>query len=59
MCRLVLGVFHMLTRDDVYECYYFRAGTVFAWHGWQIALDPGEYPYPLQFWPERLARFKD
>ncbi|KAJ5213036.1 hypothetical protein N7449_000205 [Penicillium cf. viridicatum] len=47
------GFPHELTKDDEYNGYHFRKGTIFHPNQWAIHRDPTLYPDPDNFRPER------
>lgn len=47
------GAPHMLTKDDVYKGFFFKAGTFFHANQWAIHRDPEQYPDPESFNPQR------
>ncbi|KAK0122021.1 hypothetical protein ONS95_010286 [Cadophora gregata] len=47
------GVPHQLTKDDVYDGYFLRAGTMVHANQWAIHRDPKLYPDPETFNPTR------
>ncbi|KAH8587938.1 cytochrome P450 [Bisporella sp. PMI_857] len=49
-----IGAPTLLIKDDEYEGYKFKAGTIFTWNAWAISLSPKEYEQPERFWPERF-----
>ncbi|KAH9041581.1 cytochrome P450 [Lactarius pseudohatsudake] len=49
-----LGIPHRLTEDDVYNGYFFPAGSLVISNLWAILHDPATYPEPSKFKPERF-----
>ncbi|CAI6027363.1 unnamed protein product [Clonostachys chloroleuca] len=47
------GFPHELTKDDEYDGYHFRKGTIFHPNQWAIHREPTLYPDPDNFRPER------
>lgn len=50
----IMGIPHRVIRDDVYDGYLIRAGTVVMGNVWAIHNDPQRYPNPEKFEPERF-----
>ncbi|KAI0712385.1 cytochrome P450 [Earliella scabrosa] len=51
-----LGLFHMSTADDEYNGYFIPNGTMIVANAWSILHDPGLYPEPDKFIPERFLK---
>jgi len=49
-----LGAAHALTKDDEYNGYRLKAGTVVTSNNYHICTNPKEYPEPRRFNPERF-----
>ncbi|KAI9442828.1 cytochrome P450 [Lactarius psammicola] len=49
-----LGIPRRLTKDDVYDGYFFPAGCLVISNVWSILHNPATYPEPLKFKPERF-----
>ncbi|KAJ4859490.1 cytochrome p450 domain-containing protein [Trichoderma breve] len=47
------GAPHMLTKDDVYKEFFFKAGTISHANQWAIHRDVEQYPDPESFNPQR------
>lgn len=50
----IMGVPHRLMRDDVYDGYLIREGTIVLGNVWAIHHDPERYPDPERFDPDRF-----
>lgn len=48
------GIPHSLIKDDVFEGFHLKAGTVVTWNHWAISNSELEYEQPARFWPERF-----
>ncbi|KAI0650858.1 CyP450 monooxygenase [Trametes meyenii] len=49
-----LGVPHRTIADTMYNDYFIPRGTVVISNSWGLSRDPGEYPDPEEFRPERF-----
>ncbi|XP_006456136.1 hypothetical protein AGABI2DRAFT_227934 [Agaricus bisporus var. bisporus H97] len=54
-----LGLPHMATENDVFRGYFIPAGTLIMGNTWTILHDPGNFPDPMRFNPERFMNKPD